>query len=120
MMIFSGTLACLPRHKYKRILQEIFHVEPIVCSYLRWFETAVTYDRTDHPNHIPQLGAYPLVVAPLFGTKRVHKVLMDGGSGFNIIYLYTLDDMGIPRTRLRPSSMSFHGVVSGMEAVLLG
>jgi hypothetical protein len=80
MMIFSGTLACLPRHKYKRILQEIYHVEPIVCSYLRWFETAITYDRTDHPNHIPQPGAYPLVVAPLFGTKRVHKVLMDGGA----------------------------------------
>jgi hypothetical protein len=47
------------------------------------------------PYHILQLGAYPLVVAPLFGTKWVHKVLMDGGSSLNIIYMSTLDNMGI-------------------------
>jgi hypothetical protein len=41
------------------------------------------------------LGAYPLVVAPLFGTKRVHKVLMDRRSGINIVYMSTLDSMGI-------------------------
>jgi hypothetical protein len=66
--------------------------------YLRWFETAVTYEWADHPDHIPQRGAYPLVVAPLFGTKRVHKVLMDGGSSLNIIYMSTLDIMGIQRS----------------------
>jgi hypothetical protein len=35
------------------------------------------------------------VVAPLFDTKRVHKVLMDRGSTLNIIYMSTLDSMGI-------------------------
>jgi hypothetical protein len=30
-------------------------------------------------------------------------VLMDGGSGLNILYVDTLDAMGIDRSRLRPS-----------------
>jgi hypothetical protein len=89
-------------------------------SYLRWSETAITYDRADHRDHIPQLGAYPLVVELLFGTKRVHKVLMDGGSSLNIVNMSTLDSMGIQRSKLRLLSTSCHGVVPGMEAVPLG
>jgi hypothetical protein len=34
-------------------------------------------------------------VALLFGTKWVHKVVMDGGSGLNIVYMSTLNSMGI-------------------------
>jgi hypothetical protein len=48
MMIFSGTPTRPSRRKHKRILQEIYHNEPAMPSHLRWFETAVTYDRTDH------------------------------------------------------------------------
>jgi hypothetical protein len=56
-MIFGGTSARRSRRKHKRILQDIYHTETIVPSYLRWSETAVTYDRADHPDHIPQPGA---------------------------------------------------------------
>jgi hypothetical protein len=40
---------------------------------------------------------------------------MDGGSGINVLYASTLDDMGIPWSALRPSTAPFHGVVPGME-----
>jgi hypothetical protein len=53
MMIFGGTPARPTRHKHKRILQEIYHTKPVVPSYLRWSETAITYDRADNPDHIP-------------------------------------------------------------------
>jgi hypothetical protein len=89
-------------------------------SYLRWSETTITYDQVDYPDHIPQPRAYPLMVALLFDSKRVHKVLMDWGSGLNIIYMSTLNNMGIQRPQLHPSSTPFHGVVPGMEAVPLG
>jgi hypothetical protein len=89
-------------------------------SYLKWLEVPITFDREDHPNHVPQPGSYPLVVTPLFKSKRVHKVLMDGGRGINVLYASTLDDMGIPRSALRPSTASFHGVVPGMEALPIG
>jgi hypothetical protein len=70
--------------------------------------------------HVPQPGSYPLVVAPLFKSRRIHKVLMDGGSGINVLYGSTLDEMGIPRSVLRPSTVPFHGVVLGIEVLPLG
>jgi hypothetical protein len=45
---------------------------------------------------------------------------MDGGSGINVFYASTLDDMGIPRSALRLSTAPFHGVVPGMEALPIG
>jgi hypothetical protein len=45
---------------------------------------------------------------------------MDGGSGINVLYASTLDDMDILWSMLRPSTASFHGVVPGMEALPIG
>jgi hypothetical protein len=35
----------------------------------------ITFDRSDHPESIPQPGRYPLVVDPIVSTKRLTKVL---------------------------------------------
>jgi hypothetical protein len=83
-------------------------------------EVLITFDRKDHPDRVPQLEAYPLVVAPLFISKRVRKVLMDRGSGINVVYASTLDDVGILRSKLQLSTAPFHGVVPGMEALPIG
>jgi hypothetical protein len=45
---------------------------------------------------------------------------MDGGSGINMLYASTLDDMGIPQSQLRSSTAPFHGVIPGMEALPIG
>jgi hypothetical protein len=45
---------------------------------------------------------------------------MDGGSRINALYASTLDEMGISRSMLRPSTVPFHGVIPGIEAFLLG
>ncbi|XP_066392747.1 uncharacterized protein [Miscanthus floridulus] len=45
---------------------------------------------------------------------------MDGGSGLNIMYAQTLDEMGVDRMHLRPVQAPFHGVVPGRQAVPLG
>jgi hypothetical protein len=120
MMIFRGSEAQLSRRQEKLVRQEVYQLEHAAPAYLKWSETPVTFDRHDHPDHIPRLGSYPLVVSPLFGTKRVHKVLMDRGSRLNVIYMSTLDDMGILHSRLWPSKAPFHRVVPEREAVPLG
>jgi hypothetical protein len=89
-------------------------------SYLKWSEVPITFDRKDHPNHVSQPGSYPLAVAPLFRPKRIHKVLMDGGRWINVLYVLTLDDISISRSKLRPSTTPFHGVVPRMEALPIG
>jgi len=45
---------------------------------------------------------------------------MDGGSSLNIIYLETLDLLGIDRARLQPSADGFHGVVPGKKVLSVG
>ncbi|XP_066323964.1 uncharacterized protein [Miscanthus floridulus] len=45
---------------------------------------------------------------------------MDGGSGLNIMYVKTLDEMGIDRTRLHPTQAPFHGIVPRKQVMPLG
>jgi hypothetical protein len=116
-MIFGGSPARPSRRREKLTQREVFNVDTVKLSYLKWLELPITFDRKDHPDHVPHPGSYPLVVAPLFKSKRIHKVLMDGGRGIHMLYASTLDDMGILRSKLRPSTAPFHGVIPGMEAL---
>jgi hypothetical protein len=115
-MIFGGSPA-RPSRRREKLIRRVFNVDTTKTSYLKWSEVPITFVRTDHPDHVPQLGSYPLVLAPLFKSKRIYKVLKDGGSGINVFYVSTLDDMSIPRSQLQPSTAPFHGVVHGMEAL---
>jgi hypothetical protein len=45
---------------------------------------------------------------------------MDGGRWINVLYVLTLDDISISRSKLRPSTTPFHGVVPRMEALPIG
>jgi hypothetical protein len=48
-----------------------------VLAFLKWSETAITFDRKDHPEHIPQPGRFPLVVNPIISKTCLSHVLMD-------------------------------------------
>jgi hypothetical protein len=41
---------------------------------------------------------------------------MDGGSSLNILYVETLDTMGISRSKLHASISPFLGIIPGMRA----
>ena len=53
------------------------------------------------------------MVDPSIGMKRLTKVLMDGGSGLNIMYAKMLDAIGIDRSRIRLTGAPFHGIMPG-------
>ncbi|XP_066358264.1 uncharacterized protein [Miscanthus floridulus] len=89
-------------------------------AFLQWSESAITFDRTDHPDAVPHLGRYPLVVNLIVYPKQLTKVLMDEGSGLNIMYAKTLDKMGVDRTNLYPIRAPFHGVMPSIKVVPLG
>ena len=90
MMIFGGPAVSLSHREGK--------FEHAVPTYLRWSEAPITFDRTDHPDHIPQPRRYLVVVTPLIGMKCLQKVLKDGGFGLNILYVEAFDAMGILRS----------------------
>jgi hypothetical protein len=119
-MIYGGPSMRLSTRQHKRERREVFSVQLTTPLFLDWSEMAITFDRDDHPDYVPNLGVYPLVVDPIIANTRLTKVLMDGGNSLNIIYAQTLDLLGITRTHLRPSVGGFHGVVLGKRAEPVG
>jgi hypothetical protein len=119
-VVFGGAPAYESKRRQKVTRREVLFTDPATPSFLKWSDEAITFDKNDHPRHIPQPGRYPLVVDPIIGTKRLCKVLMDGGSGLNLLYVHALDALGIPRARLQPSSEPIHGVVPGKQMFAIG
>jgi hypothetical protein len=91
-----------------------------VPQYLDWSDTPITFDRDVHPDHVISPGVYPLIIDPIIINARLSKVLMDGDTSLNIIYLETLDLLGIERSHLKLSVGGFHGVVLHKKALPVG
>jgi hypothetical protein len=120
-MIFGGSPVRLSRRREKIIWREVMHADVATPSYLKWSEVPITFDHKDHPDKVPQPRSYQLVVAPLFKSRRIHKVLMDGGSGINVLYSSTIDEMSIPRSATSdPLSSSRHTMCPYMARQLSG
>ena len=115
-MIFEGSNAICSKRQHKVRYREACTAETVVPSFLSWSESPITFDQRDHPSHVPGPGRYPLVVDPIVRKKRLTKVLMDGGSGLNILYVDTLDAMRIPRSKLRLVGSPFHSMIHGAQA----
>jgi hypothetical protein len=92
---------------------------PKIRQYIRWSEVPVHWSRDDHPEHIPD-GYYAMVVCPVIHVYEFSKCLMDGGSSLNIMYVETLTKLGLTKTQLRHSAVTFYGVVPGRQAKSLG
>jgi hypothetical protein len=119
-LIFGGPTVDMSNSQRKRERHEVLAAEKAPPSFLNWSEDAITFSREDHPKRIPNPGQYPLVVDPVIGNAQFSKVLMDGGSSLNILYVHTLCLLGIGLDQLRPSTTPFHGVASGKRVQPLG
>lgn len=120
LMIFVGTESRGSRRAAKVAHREVFAMEPTTPHLLWWSELPITFDRSDHPSHVQRPGRYPLVVDPIIDKTRLSKVLTDGGSGLNVMYVETLNAIRVDKSHIRPNGSPFHGVVPGMQAVPIG
>jgi hypothetical protein len=107
------------RHR-KQERREVCSVKVVAPVYLDWSDKPITFDQGDHPDYVPSLGRYPLVVDPVIGNARLTKVLMDGGSSLNIIYAETLGLMGIDLSTIWAGAAPFHGIIPGKRVLPLG
>ena len=69
LMIFRGSTAYDSKRRQKVARCEIYTAGPATPAFLRWSESAITFDRADHPDAIPHPERYPLVVDPIVGPK---------------------------------------------------
>jgi hypothetical protein len=118
--IFGGLDSYEPKRNKKLIARQVMVVKPATLEYLRWSEVPITFDYGDHPDFIPKPGRYPLVVCPIVKDVRLKRVLVDGGSSLNLIFLKTFDQMGLSRSLLHTSRAPFHGIVPGAAATPIG
>jgi hypothetical protein len=110
-----------PRHTTRpTILLVVLEVGPATPEYLRWSEVPITFNRGDHLDFNPKSGWYPLIVYPIIKDVKLNRVLVDGGSSLNLLFLKTFDQMGLSRSLLRRSRAPFHGIVPGTTTTPIG
>ena len=61
-----------------------------------------------------------MILDPIIGGLQFSNVLMDGGSGLNLIYEDTIQHMGINPARIHRSKTSFQGVIPGPDTHCTG
>ena len=97
----------------RRILHRADRLKP-------WSACPITFDQKDHPTSIRHGGSAALVLDPIIGGFHLTRVLMDGGSSLNLLYQDTVHKMGIDSSRIKPTKITFKGVISGVEAHCTG
>jgi hypothetical protein len=66
-------------------------------------------------------GCFPLVLKPVVAGSRLNKVLIDDGSGLNVLFTKTLKKMKLDITHMLIKSTSpFYGIMTGNAAIPLG
>ena len=84
------------RNRELRSLADVCHAAAINP----WSDTAITFNASDEPKFRTARAPAALVLSPIVNGFRLTKVLMDGGSGLNLIYEETLQKMEIDRNRI--------------------
>jgi hypothetical protein len=117
-VLFGG----LPsRRVQKATRREVLNIEPAVPTPLRWSEVPITFSRADQWTSFSEPGRFPLVLKPVVTGSRLNKVLIDGGSGLNVLFTKTLKKMKLDITHMLTKSTSpFYGIVPGNATIPLG
>jgi hypothetical protein len=111
-VIFGGDEDFGSRRDQKLLLREILSVEPAVPRPLRWSEVPISFSRDDQWTSFSEPGKFPLVLDPVVAEVRLTVVLIDGGSGLNLIFVSTLKKMGLDfKDMLVPSKSPFYSIV---------
>jgi hypothetical protein len=118
--IYGGPNSYESWRKQKLIAQEVMAVSPANPEYLKWSEVSITFDHNDHLDIVLKTGRYPLIVSLIVKDVKLNRVLVDGGSSLNTLFLKTFDQMDLCRAMLCPSQAPYHGIVLGAAATPIG
>ena len=67
------------------------------------------------------MGIFPLVLDPVVAGSRLTRVLIDGGSGLNLLFASTIAKTGLDIfDKLTPSKAPFYGIVLGNASTPIG
>jgi hypothetical protein len=102
-VLFGG----LPsKRSQKATMREVLNIEPAVLTPLRWSEVPITFSRMDQWTSFSEPGRFPLFRKPVVAGSRLNKVLIDGGSGLNVLFTKTLKKMKLDISHMLTKSTS--------------
>jgi hypothetical protein len=119
-MIYGGQVANASARHRKQERREVCSVKVAAPVYLDWSNKPITFDQGNHPDRVSSPEKCPLVIDLVIGNVRLIKVLMDGGSSLNIIYVETLGLLRIDLSSVRAGAVPFHGIIPGKRVQPLG
>jgi hypothetical protein len=109
------------RRSQKATRWEVLNIELAVPTPLRWSQVSITFSCVDQWTGFSDPGRFSLVLKPVVAGSRLNKVLIDGGSGLNVLFTKTLKKMKLDITHMLTKSTSpFYGIVPGNAAIPLG
>jgi hypothetical protein len=76
-------------------------------KYLDWSEYPITFSRANQWADIPYSGRFPLFLDPIIKSVRFQRVLIDGGSTLNILFVGSLAELGLTKEDLTPMDSPF-------------
>jgi hypothetical protein len=89
-------------------------IEPAVPRPLCWSEVPISFSRDDQWTSFSEPSKFPPVLDPVVAEVRLTRVLIDGGSGLNLIFASTLRKMGLDfKDMLVPSKSPVYCIVLG-------
>ena len=119
-MIYGGD-SSFNRRNQKLVWQKILKVKPAVQKPLKHSETPITFSREDQWTSFFEPEKFPLILDPVVAGSILTQVLIDGGSGLNLIFLSTISKMGLDISdKLKPSKAPFYGIVPGNASFSVG
>src|SRR5215216_7565559 len=77
---------------------------------------AITFTAEEEPRARSVRAPATLVLNPIVDGFRLTKVLMESGSGLNLIYEDTLQKMQMDKSRIEQSGTTFRGIIPSQEA----
>jgi hypothetical protein len=119
MNVLFGGLPTRRSHKATR--REVLNIEPEIPTPLRWSQVPITCDHVDQWTSFSEPGRFPHILKLVVAGSRLNKVLIDGGSGLNVLFTKTLKKINLDITHmLTKSTLPFYGIVPGNAAIPLG
>jgi hypothetical protein len=117
-VLFDG----LPtKHAQKLTLHEVMSIEPVVPTPLRWSELPITFSHANQWKSFSEPERFPLILNLVLAGSRLTRVIIDGGSGLNVLFSKTLKTMKLDITSMLTKSMlPFYGIIPGNTAMPLG
>ena len=89
-------------------------------KYLDWSEHPIMFSRANQWADIPYIGHFPVMLNPTICNVRFKKVLIDGGSALNLLFIEALTKLGLTKGDLISIDSPFYVIVPGRASQPLG